>query len=146
MLRPAMAKDIDQLLIIEQSVHTAPWNKEAFDITFGINHRGWVVVVDDKIIGFLLAAIQLEVCHVLNIAVKREYQGQGWGSQLLEAMINEVREEGIKTIYLEVRKSNQQALALYQKWAFQLIGERKGYYPAKPEYEDALVFAKHLQV
>jgi ribosomal protein S18 acetylase RimI-like enzyme len=45
---------------------------------------------------------------------------------------------------LEVRPSNEKALALYRHFGFQQIGVRRGYYPAEQGREDALVLTHSL--
>jgi ribosomal-protein-alanine N-acetyltransferase len=54
------------------------------------------------------------------------------------------RQNGARKLFLEVRPSNQRAVALYQHFGFRQIGLRKGYYPAALGREDGLVFDKEL--
>ncbi len=53
-------------------------------------------------------------------------------------------ELGASTLLLEVRPSNEKALALYRHFGFQQIGVRRGYYPATGGREDALVLTHAL--
>ncbi len=47
---------------------------------------------------------------------------------------------GMESVLLEVRPSNERALEIYQRYGFQTIGRRKGYYPtANQQREDAIV-------
>jgi ribosomal-protein-alanine N-acetyltransferase len=63
---------------------------------------------------------------------------------LLREVIRVARERGAKNVFLEVRPSNAPALALYEAFGFNRIGQRRGYYPAHVGREDALVLALAL--
>lgn len=65
------------------------------------------------------------------------YHGQGLGQLLLYRLLTDAVRRKLERATLEVRPSNQSALALYQKFGFQLAGRRKGYY--RHTGEDALV-------
>jgi len=66
--------------------------------------------------------------HISTIAVTPEFRGRGIGELLLIAMIDTSQELGTKLVTLEVRKSNETAQALYRKYRFEIVGERKRYY------------------
>jgi ribosomal-protein-alanine N-acetyltransferase len=65
--------------------------------------------------------------YVLLIAVHPDAQGQGIGKGLINTMIRWATENGVKTIFLEVREGNQ-ALNLYTQMGFIKVGSRKNYY------------------
>lgn len=145
MLRALFPSDMQQLLIIEKSVHVAPWNEETFKICFQSGYLGWVIESDKKILGFIIVSMTIQECHILNVCVARDYQRQGYGQQLLNHALAHARQHGVGIAYLEVRRSNGRAITLYKKMNFKLIGERKNYYPTVAGNEDALVFALSLQ-
>ena len=80
------------------------------------------------------------------------YRGQGLGQALLYALLLLAQRRGLEWATLEVRASNQTAIALYQKFGFEQVGERRGYYPdtgeaalilwrkglQRPEFQDCL--------
>ena len=59
------------------------------------------------------------------IAVSPEYRKKGLAGKLLEALFEKI---GSAEIFLEVRESNQNAIALYQKYKFKQVGIRKNFY------------------
>lgn len=81
--------------------------------------------------------------HINNLAVRPELRGQGFGIQMLEAVIAEAQLLGAGSLALEVRRSNIAAQRLYKKAGFREHGVRKSYY-TKP-VEDALLLIKNLQ-
>jgi len=62
----------------------------------------------------------------------------------MEHLIAELEQRGILTLWLEVRASNQQAIALYQFLGFNEVSIRRNYYPTKEGREDAIIMALPL--
>jgi ribosomal-protein-alanine N-acetyltransferase len=58
---------------------------------------------------------------------------------MLEFMAQEARDHGALTMMLEVRPSNRPAQRLYERYGFERIGMRRGYYPSHGGREDAVV-------
>ena len=145
MLRNLRMTDIENLILIENSVHIIPWNKQAFNICLQTEgNLGWVKETDkENLIGFIIIRLKAE-CHVLNLSIAKTYQRQGLGGQLLTHALQYAKQKGVHIAYLEVRRSNLPAINLYKKMAFTLIGERKNYYPIANHHEDALIFAKNI--
>ncbi|OGT39750.1 MAG: ribosomal-protein-alanine N-acetyltransferase [Gammaproteobacteria bacterium RIFCSPHIGHO2_12_FULL_38_14] len=144
MIRTISKSDLAQLLAIEQSVHVIPWTSDAFKTCFDAGYKGWVIEKNNRILGFIIVSFHPKECHILNICIHHEHQRCGYGWQLLEHVINEAKHDGATILYLEVRRSNTRAITLYKKMNFQLVGERKNYYPTVSGHEDALVFARLL--
>jgi ribosomal-protein-alanine N-acetyltransferase len=79
----------------------------------------------------------LEEAHITILAIDPAYQRQGLGQALLYTLLNSARQRRLERATLEVRASNQPAIALYQKFGFAEAGRRKRYYVDTGE--DALV-------
>lgn len=79
----------------------------------------------------------LEEAHITLLAIHPAYQRQGLGQVLLCALLQSAWQRGLEWATLEVRATNQAAIALYQKFGFQEVGRRKGYY--QDSGEDALI-------
>ncbi len=144
MLRTLYKSDLPQLLAIENAVHITPWAEETFKSCTQNHCVGWVLEIEKKIAGFIIVAMSVEECHVLNLCVDHAYQRQGWGKKLLECALARAAEKNIRVVYLEVRQSNAPAIELYHKMDFQVVGKRKAYYPTVAGREDALILAKLL--
>jgi [ribosomal protein S18]-alanine N-acetyltransferase len=79
----------------------------------------------------------LEEAHITILAVHPQYQNQGLGQALLYSLLKTACDRGLERATLEVRASNSQAIALYQKFGFKTAGLRRRYY--KDNDEDALI-------
>lgn len=144
MIRSLYKSDLPQILAIEKSVHIAPWTEDTFKVCFQTGYIGWVLEINDKVVGFIIISLTREECHVLNIGVAHEYQHQGYGKSLVKHVLDHSRTNGVGIAYLEVRRSNTRAITLYRKMGFHFVGERKDYYPSVAGNEDALIFAMSL--
>ena len=79
----------------------------------------------------------LKEAHITLLMIHPDYQGQGLGQLLLHSLLREAVNYSLEHATLEVRISNQSALAVYQKFGFLPLGRRKGYY--QNTGEDALI-------
>ena len=82
--------------------------------------------------------------HILNLCVDPSYRSHGYGERLLDEILFRARAASVREIFLEVRPSNQTALALYRKKGFHIISNRPAYYQAQAGREDAAVLVKKL--
>jgi ribosomal-protein-alanine N-acetyltransferase len=144
MLRTLLQSDIDQMLVIEKAVHAVPWTSQTFQVCFQAGFVGWAIEIEKQMIGFIIISLGMDECHILNISIAKEHQRQGFGRKLLAHALDYAKHNGCAVAYLEVRRSNVSAIALYANMQFHLIGERKGYYPIDNGAEDALIFAIRL--
>lgn len=143
-LRRMRSSDLPQVMSIENANYQFPWSEAVFDDCLRVNYSCWVCEESDKILGFSIVAIAVGEAHILNINVDPEEQGQGIGRMMLENLIAVARSKNAETVFLEVRPSNEVAIALYDSMGFNEIGLRKGYYPAEHGREDALMLALEL--
>ncbi|NJR39226.1 MAG: ribosomal protein S18-alanine N-acetyltransferase [Leptolyngbyaceae cyanobacterium CSU_1_4] len=86
----------------------------------------------------------LDEAHITTLAIDPTFQRQGWGSVMLHALLKAARKRELEWATLEVRVSNLGAIALYQKFGFEAVGERKRYYQ-NPEENALILWRKGLQ-
>ena len=91
------------------------------------------------IAGFSGIWMMADEAHITNIAVRKEYQGQGIGGLLLIATFDLARELKAAFLTLEVRASNVVAQQLYSRYGFNQTGQRRGYY--LDNREDAIIMS-----
>lgn len=141
--RTMHSDDLKQIMAIEVQAYSHPWTTGIFrDCLRG--HRCWVALQDDSIVGYCVLMLAPGEAHVLNLCVKPDQQGKGIGREILRLLAKNSEQSGVDMILLEVRRSNQSAINLYQDEGFHELGVRKGYYPADNGREDAIIFAKYL--
>jgi ribosomal-protein-alanine N-acetyltransferase len=146
MLRLFNKTDLQDILRIEELGQVAPWTADIFERCWDAGYRGWVIEKEARVVGFIVVSFQAGEAHILNLGVHPDFQRQGHAEELLKQVLVRAKAQNVSTAFLEVRRSNVKAIALYEKMDFVQIGERKQYYPALKGREDALTFAKDLTI
>lgn len=143
-LRKMTQEDLDRVIEIERSAFLTPWSRSSFEAELQDNSKAHYLVAckDGEVVGYIGGWFIFEEAHITNIAVDYRYRRQGIGNQLLTGFIEYCKARSIKRMTLEVRKSNDAAIALYEKHGFRTLGVRKGYY--LDTGEDALLMWKEL--
>jgi ribosomal-protein-alanine N-acetyltransferase len=134
---------IENILPIEKSCYSNPWNYEHFLYEVHNQHSKSFVSISQKkeLQGYLITHQILDQISILNIAVALNFRKQGIGTGLLHYLFDFARLNSVKTIDLEVRKSNLNALSLYRKEHFDIAGERKNFYS---DGETAIIMCKKM--
>jgi ribosomal-protein-alanine N-acetyltransferase len=132
--------DIDAIIAVEQASFTNPWTRDMY--LAELENRGvsfFFVARDDdrRIVGFCAFWRVLDELHINNLAVLPEARRMGIASALLRRVLAEGAKMGARRATLEVRRSNDIARRLYERFGFSVAGVRRGYY-SQPT-EDALV-------
>src|SRR5262245_2684700 len=131
---------IDDVLAVEEVSFTNPWTREMYlselenrgvSFCFLARHEA------GRVVGFCSFWRVLDELHINNLAVLPEHRRAGVASALLTHVLGEGRRMGIRRATLEVRRSNDPARFLYERFGFSVAGVRHGYY-TNP-LEDALI-------
>jgi ribosomal-protein-alanine N-acetyltransferase len=138
--------DIPQVVALEQASYTMPWPRKAYDYELEKNKLVHYFVLraflpdsqaQPNLIGLGGFWLMADEAHINTLAVHPTWRRLGLGEWLLQTLIKEAQVLGATVATLEVRPSNHAALALYQKYNFQEVGRRPGYYTDNGE--DALI-------
>ena len=144
-ISPIQEKDFEQLFDIEQAAHLVPWSMGTLKNNMGERYLNLKIEYNNQIVGFAICQTVLDEATLFNIAIHPNYQGQKLGFTLLNALIEQLRNKGILTLWLEVRESNQNAIRLYEKLNFNEVDIRKNYYPTpNGKRENAVIMAAYL--
>jgi ribosomal-protein-alanine N-acetyltransferase len=130
---------------IERRSYEFPWSHGVFRDCLLAGYSCIVVERGDLVVGYAILSMAAGEAHILNLCVDSNYQGLGYGDRLLDEILMRARVAEIKEIFLEVRPSNEAAIALYQKKGFRQIAYRPAYYQARKGREDAAVLSKVLK-
>lgn len=138
-------EDLVQVHAIESRCFSTPWQLSSFRYEIdNINAILKVAVFHVDIVGYVCIRTILDITHLMDLAVKHEVRRMGIGSRLLSAAMEDLRMLKPETtlLTLEVRESNIGAIKLYEKFAFNEVGRRRGYY--KKPNEDAIIMGLDL--
>jgi [ribosomal protein S18]-alanine N-acetyltransferase len=133
-------KDLADLLAIEAASFVQPWTNANFLSEFNKTPPTLYVTRRDPtgpILGYICFWLVADEIQMLNLAVHPAYRRQGFGRTLMTFLLNRARQKKALKVFLEVRPSNQAALALYESLGFKTLYRRPRYY--ETEGEDALV-------
>lgn len=143
-IRSMSHEDLSFVSDIERRSYDYPWSHGVFRDCLLAGYQCVVLDRDDRVAGYAILSIAAGEAHILNLCVDPANRAHGYGELLLDEILGRAREEDVAEIFLEVRPSNETALALYKKKGFHLIANRPEYYQAQAGREDAAVLSKKL--
>ena len=139
---PMNADHLDELVELERICFSTPWSRNMLAEELDNACSAFLVAVDanDKVVGYAGLQVVLDEGYIANVAVFPEYRRQGIAGQLLQVFMNFAEANRLAFLTLEVRASNQAAIALYESRGFLEVGRRKNYY--EHPREDAIIMTK----
>ena len=144
-IAPMRPQDLPEVLAIEQVAYEFPWTHGNFLDSLRAGHSAWSMRDSSGcLIAYAVVMMVLDEAHLLNLTVAPACQRFGFGWRMLEAMAENARGYGARTMLLEVRPSNTAAQKMYARYGFLRIGIRRDYYPAREGREDAIVMRVSL--
>lgn len=132
--------EIDAILAIEEASFTNPWTRDMYLAELANTGVSYFFVAKDGsgvVVGFCSFWRVLDELHINNLAVAPACRRNGIATALLMRVLEEGTKLGARRATLEVRRSNEAARLLYERFGFAVAGVRRGYY-TNP-VEDALV-------
>ncbi len=142
-LREMTFDDIESVVAGEEKIFNESLGYDMLYSELKLNPFAYYFVldIDEKVSGYIGVWIDGEHSEIINFYVDEEYQRQGFGSLMLEFVIQLCELSKVPNISLEVRESNTKAISLYNKYGFNYSHKRIKYYK---DGEDALVLIKEL--
>ncbi|MGW7043095.1 ribosomal protein S18-alanine N-acetyltransferase [Streptomyces avermitilis] len=144
MLREMRWWDIDPVFELEKDLFPEDawsrgmfWSELAHSRGAGATRRYVVAEEDGKLVGYGGLVASGDVGDVQTIAVDRDHWGTGLGATLLTELLRAATAFECAEVLLECRVDNVRAQKLYERFGFEPIGFRRGYY--QPGNVDALV-------
>ncbi len=128
--RFAESSDIAKISELEEKGFVNPWTKEQFAYEIGQNEFARMILLceEGEIIGYIDYWIVFDQSALNKLFVSEEYRRRGYARLLLEKALEDAKENQCLTMSLEVRVSNEKAIALYEKSGFKILLTKKGYY------------------
>jgi [ribosomal protein S18]-alanine N-acetyltransferase len=136
--------DVPRVHEVDKTSFSLAWSERSYRFEITENRNSINLVAEAAfgeskpvVIGMIVMWVILDEAHVATIAVHPDFRGYGIGRKLLAKGLSAAYDRGARMAYLEVRKGNLPAQHLYDKFGFQVVGERPRYY--KDNNEDALL-------
>jgi ribosomal-protein-alanine N-acetyltransferase len=130
--------DLSAIEAIEQQAYPTPWSRSMFASELAKPTSICLGAFEGQdLVGYVINSRYVDAWHVMNVAVDPAHQRRGIATQLLERLFALTRDDERRGYTLEVRVSNEDAIALYEKLGFDQRGIRRGYYT--DNREDALI-------
>lgn len=143
--REMTVADLEDVIRIENRAYSFPWTRGIFSDCLTSGHECRVACLRGETVGHAVLSAAAGESHLLNVCIKRDLQGSGYGRAFLHHLIERAGILGAQIMFLEVRPSNRTAVGLYNTLGFAQVGVRKDYYPGEQGREDAWVLALELR-
>ena len=143
-IEPMNESHLKDLALLEKQCFSVPWSRKLFENDISNKNAYYVLaVLNGKVIGYCGLYKVIDEADITNIAVHPEFRRQGLAGRILENIIKHCELNKIAKITLEVRKSNINAINLYTKKGFIVVGERKNYY--SDNHETAILMTRQAE-
>ena len=136
---------VAQIAELEKLCFSDPWSEKSIASELSNPLSAWFVALDgERVVGYVGSQSVLGWADMMNLAVDSQYRRRGIAEQLVDVLVSHLKACDVICLTLEVRVSNQPAIALYEKLDFVQVGRRPNYYH-NPK-EDALILRKEWAV
>jgi ribosomal-protein-alanine N-acetyltransferase len=136
-IRPLTYADLPHVVGVERRAFPTPWSLAMFVLELSKPSGICLAAVDGRrIVGYVVCSRYDTVWHVMNVAVDPLRRREGIALALLSELFRRA-DRPHEQYTLEVRVSNEPAIALYDRFGFRAAGRRRGYY--RDNREDALI-------
>lgn len=143
MILPMNESHVQGVAELEKLCFSAPWSERSVAAELKNEWSLWLVEERDGIVvGYVGSQSCPPEADIMNVAVSPDYRRRGIGESLMTALGEALVQKGIESLTLEVRASNEGAIALYDRLGYEEVGRRPNYY-TDPR-EDALIMRKEL--
>ena len=141
-IREADPSCLDILVDIEKECFSLPWSRDTLlEMLYSRLDTVWIAFLEEEAAGFLDFREIAGEGELMRVAVRPPFRNRGLGRVLLDKMLQKAEKSGTGTIVLEVRRSNDPAIALYTGAGFKQEAVRKDYYDEP--VEDALILRRN---
>lgn len=135
---------LESLVSLENLCFKIPWSKKLFENDIKNPSAFYVLAIcEKKVIGYCGLYKVLNEADITNLAVHPDFRRQGIAQRILSQIFEHCLQNKIKQITLEVRESNTNAINLYKKNGFIVVGKRKNYY--SDNHETAILMTKQTE-
>lgn len=142
-VRAMIVEDCPHVAELEEMIFSQPWSEQGFRDALNMERNIFLVAEEDGIIyGYIGMYQSLDEGEITNVAVAPGKRNAGTGRLLMQAAMEQAKQQGITRIVLEVRVSNASAIHLYEKCGFVNCGIRKGFYDFPKEDAYIMIYSQ----
>ena len=129
--------DLPQVIAIERRSYRTPWSLAMFVLELSKPSGVCLAALrESELAGYLVCSRYDQVWHVMNVSTNPDLRRQGIATALMRDLFTRIGGDEAR-ITLEVRPTNEAALALYEGLGFSSAGRRPRYY--QDNGEDAVI-------
>ncbi len=142
---PMNADHLEEIERLERICFSRPWSRRMLAEELENQCAAFLVAEDGQtgtVLGYAGLLVVADEGYITNVAVFPEYRRRGVAARILEIYLNFAQANRLAFLTLEVRPSNEAAIALYQRYGFEEVGRRKNYYDLPKE--DALILTRYF--
>lgn len=129
-IRRARVADLAAVGRLERLSFDPPWNAQL--LAGDLEHRDSLLLVAEesagRVVGYALFRRMADEGELLRLAVDAEHRRRGIAARLQAEGLRHLQRLGVRTVYLEVRSDNQEAIRLYEREGWCRSGRRRRYY------------------
>lgn len=124
----ASDRDIDDIFLLDKA------EKDAYSLdtisSMVVDEKSYTMLakIDGKTVGYVNFSIAVDEAELIKIVVDSGYRRQGIATKLLDKSLSELKNSGVKIVFLEVRVDNESAKKCYEKMGFEHYFTRLKYY------------------
>lgn len=127
---------------LERLCFSEPWSEKTLELLLKDGGVGFAVLCDGKAVAYGGMTCVLDEGQITNIATHPHFRRRGFAREVVEALLKYAEKNGISSVFLEVRSSNEAAISLYKLCGFECVGERKNFY--RRPTENAVIMKKEI--
>ena len=140
-IRSLTEEYVDRVCVLEEEAFSMPWHRESFlEMIENENACYLVGIIDGRVVASCGLRNIVGDGEITNVVTAGDMRGRGIAEKMLLKLMEQGIQMGVEAFTLEVRKSNEAAIHLYEKLGFVSEGIRKNFY--EEPVEDALIMWK----
>lgn len=136
---------VAQVAELEKLCFSEPWSEKSVASELENELSLWLIAEENGVVlGYVGSQTVLDETDMMNVAVHPDHRRLGIAAALITELVSQLKKRGSRCLKLEVRVSNEGAIALYETLGFVKLGLRKNYY--RNPKEDALILGKEWEL
>ncbi len=120
-LQKADLKDLEAIVDLSRLIFNDDYEDAKSMVTKSLEsgvRTLYIAILDNRLIGMGAVSIENNEASIFGLGISPQYRGKGFGKELLDFILKELKNKGIQDVSIEVDSSNKNAFNLYVKCGF----------------------------